>query len=275
MALLQKAYLGATPLFRDIAWYEDGSPRILTRSANTTLTANSTAHTKGAFAQAIASTSANASLLGILVSGVATSATNTATLLDIATGASGSETVIIENIAIGASTGTYFEVPFKIASGTRISARIQSVVTGGKTAVINVFLMDAGDYATAPTSVDTIGAATAASKGVSFSGSSGTWVEAIASTSRAYRAVTLIPSSHSDDIGNFFNTPIEVGVGASGSEVGFGDLLHAYVSTEQSRSETPTKSLFGSNIPAGSRLAVKHSLTSNPERYGFTLIGIP
>jgi len=275
MSLLQKAYLGATPLFRDIAWYEDASPRILTRTGNITLTANSSAHTKGAFAQAIASTSANASMLGIVVSGVATNATNTATLLDIATGASGSETVIIENIAIGSSTSTYFAVPFKIASGTRISARIQSVVTGGKTATIAVFLIDAGDYANAPTSVDTIGADTAASKGVSFSGSSGTWVEAISSTSRAYRAVTLIPSSHSDDIGNFFNTPIEVGVGASGNEIAFGDLLHAYLNNEQSRGEIPYFSLFGRNIPAGSRLAVKHSLTSNPDRYGFTLVGIP
>jgi hypothetical protein len=275
MALLQKGYLGATPLWRDIAWYEDGSPRILTRTGNVTLTANSSANTKGAYAQAIASTTANASMLGILVVGVATSATNTATLLDIATGASGSETVIIENIAVGASTSTYFEVPFKIASGTRISARIQSVVTGGKTAVINVFLIDAGDYANAPTSVDTIGSSTANSQGTSFSGASGTWVQAIASTSRAYRAVTLIPSSHDSDIGNFFNTPIEVGVGASGSEVAFGDLLHAYVSTEQSRSETPSYSRFGRNIPSGSRLAVRHSLTANPSRYGFTLIGIP
>jgi len=275
MALLQKAYLGATPLFRDIAWYEDGSPRILTRTGNITVTANSSAHTKGAYAQAIASTSGDASLLGVLVSSVSTNATNTATLLDIATGASGSETVIIENIAIGASNGTYFEIPFKIPSGTRLSCRIQSVVTGGKTAVINLFLIDAGDYATAPTSVDTIGADLATSKGISFSGSSGTWVEAIASTSRAYRAVTLIPSAHSDDIAGFFNTPIEVGVGASSSEVAFGDLLHAYLATEQSRSETPQYSLFGRNIPAGSRLAVRHSLTANPDRYGFCLIGIP
>jgi hypothetical protein len=33
--------------------------------------------------------------------------------------------------------------------------------------------------------------------------------------------------------------------------------------------------LFGYNIPSGSRLAVKHFITANPDRYGFNLIGIP
>jgi hypothetical protein len=275
MALLQKAYLGATPLFRDIAWYEDGSPRILHRPAAVTVTANSSAHTKGAYAQLVASTSDDATLLYFIVSAINTAAANTATLLDIATGASGSETVIVENIAVGGAQGTYIEVPFKIASGTRLSARIQSVVTGGKTASVQPLVIAAGDYTTAPTSVDVIGADTANSKGISFSGASGTWNEAIASTSRAYRAVTLVPSMHSDDINNTFNTSIEIGIGSSGNEIAFGGLFHSFTNAEASRSEVPWFSLFGRNIPAGSRLAVKHNLAVNPDRHGFTLIGIP
>jgi hypothetical protein len=281
MALLQKAYLGATPLFRETAWYQDSSPLVLdANTAGVTVTANSSAHTKGAWEQLIASTSGNASLLYVQVGAIGVAATNTATLLDIATGASGAETAIVSNVAVGSASGislnrgTKFAVPIKIPSGTRISARIQSVVTGGKTASVNVAAIDAGEYATAPTSVDVIGGNTATSEGISFSGSSGTWVEATASTSRAYQAVVAVFSAHNDTLANIFVSP-EIGVGASGSEVAFGSTRVVYDVGERAGLQPPYAYLFGRSIPAGSRLAVKHDIAANPERYGFTLIGIP
>jgi hypothetical protein len=281
MALLQKAYLGANPLFRETAWYEDGSPQIVDTSAAVTVTANSTAHTKGSYAELIASTSGDATLLFVRVAGIGAAATNTATLLDIATGASGSETAIFSNIGVGsaADIGTtrsiQFAVPIKIPSGTRISARIQSVVTGGKTASVTVVAIGAGEYASAPTSVDVIGGNTANSQGISFSGASGTWVEATASTSRAYRAVVAIFSAHDDTILNITGNLIEIGVGASGSEFSFGSTRVTWDAGERTGLDFPYVYLFGRNIPAGSRLAVRHEIASNPERYGFTLIGIP
>jgi hypothetical protein len=87
MALLQKAYLGATPLFRNEAWFEE-SYDLINNSGLVTVTADPSAHTKGAWSEAN-------------------------------------------------------------------------------------------------------------SEGISFSGASGTWVEATASTSQAYRAVAIIPSAHS------------------------------------------------------------------------------
>jgi hypothetical protein len=282
MALLQKAYLGATPLFRNEDWFEDGSPIIINKPNNVTLTADTTAHTKGAWTQIIASTSGNVSFVIFNVGTVSTTATNTATLLDIGTGASGSETVVAANIAIGGAggqsaqvTAATFGIPLKIASGTRVAARIQSVVTGGKTAVLQSAFIDAGDYATAPTSVDVIGSDTATSQGVSFSGSSGTWVEAIASTSQAYRAVTAVFSMHSNDIATINTAAFDIGVGASSSEVAFGTARVLYQNNEQVALADPFTYLFGRSIPAGSRLAVKHNIAANPTRYGFTLIGIP
>jgi hypothetical protein len=219
--------------------------------------------------------------LVLMVQDVSAAATNTATLIDIATGASGSETDIIGNLAVGGAltttgpTGVAVAVPLKIASGTRISARIQSVVTGGKTATAQVFLFDVGgDYATTPTSVDVITGDTATSQGISFSGASGTWVQAIASTSRAYRAVAIMPSTHNSNILTI-GPQLEIGVGASGSEQAFGLTAASYVNNEAVQSSPPYLSLFGRNIPAGSRLAVKHNIAANPDRYGFTLIGIP
>jgi len=280
MALLQKAYLGATPLFRNVDWFE-ASYTPVNSSAEVSLTANTSAHTKGSYSELIASTSANAGLLVLMVQDISAVATNTATLIDVATGASGSETVIISNLAVGGAlttagpTGVAVAVPLQIPSGTRISARIQSVVTGGKTATAQVFLFSVGDdYATAPTSVDVITGDTATSQGISFSGASGTWVQAIASTPRAYRAVALMPSTHNSNIANI-SPQLELGVGASGSEQVFGLTVASYGNSETVLSSPPYLSLFGRNIPAGSRLAVKHNIGANPERYGFSLIGIP
>jgi hypothetical protein len=282
MPLLQKAYLGSTALFKDLSWYDVLTPASIVSSGNSSaVTANTSAHTKGSWTQLIASTAANSSMLCVVASNITTPGTNTATLVDIATGSAGNEVVILENIAVGGATSTNISfygitinVPFQIPSGTRISARIQSVVTGGRTANIAATVLDLGDYSTVPTSVDCIGGDTANSQGISMSGASGTWVQATASTSRAYRAVALIPSMHSNDI---VNTTITygVGIGASGSEVQFAETQIRYGSNESTASVQPYIYTFGKAIPSGSRIAVKHNIAANPDRYGVTLIGIP
>jgi len=279
MALLQKAYLGATPLFRSKDWFEDAYT-LVDNGSLVTVTADTAAHTKGAWSELIASTSANASVLFLLVQDISSTGANTATLVDLATGASGSESAIASDIAVGGAittagpTGICTAIPLKIASGTRLSARIQSVITGGKTATVQAILYNAGDYATAPTSVDVIGGNTANSRGAAFSGASGTWVQAIASTTQAYRAVAIVPSMHDSTISTS-ETQLDLGVGASGSEVVFGTTIVGYNANENVQSVPPLLSLFGRNIPAGSRLAVRHNIATNSSRYGFTLIGIP
>jgi hypothetical protein len=279
MALLQKGYLGSTALWRNVDWFQAGT-NIINASSATTVTADASAHTKGSWSQLVSSTSANTSFLAVYVNLVGAGATNTAMLLDIGTGASGSETAIVSNIGVGGATATagtagiIFGFPYKIPSGTRIAARIQAVI-GGDTASVQVFAIDAGDYATAPTSVDVIGGDTATSQGISFGGSSGTWTQATSSTSRAYRAVVLTCSLHTNDAGNILSASYDVGVGASGSEVAFGTNRFYFDNNERSSTATPFIYLFGRNIPAGSRLAVRHPIPANPDRYGFNLIGIP
>jgi hypothetical protein len=278
MALLQKGYLGATPLWRDLQWYElyDSSP--LT-SGQATITANTSAHTKGGWTQLIASSAANASFVTFQVTSPSASGTNTAALLDIGIGASGSETPIAENIAIGGARNTggiNVSFPIQIPSGSRISARLQSVVTGGRTCFVNLNLVNAGNYNAAPTAIDVIGGDTATSKGIEFSGASGTWVEGIASTSQSYRAVLFVPSMHTDSAEEF-SSYYTLGVGAAGSEVGFGDYLVRFSSFEFVESDLRfvLPRGRGSIIPAGSRIAVKHPIAADPSKYGFTLIGIP
>jgi hypothetical protein len=275
MALLQKAYLGATPLFRNQDWFEAGAQQTVNYGSPIQVTANSSAHTQGNWQQLIASTSADASFLYFFVTGVNASGVNTATLLNIATGASGAEVAIASNIAIGAAASVAVVFPYKLPSGTRLAAQIQSVVTGGKTASVRAILIDAGDYATAPTSVDVIGGSGATSKGIEFSGASGTWVEAIASTTRAYRAVSIVLSGHDATMGAVTNAQYELGVGAAGNEIIFGDTRFNFNTSEAAQFVAPFNTLYGRNIPAGSRLAVRHSIAADPEKYGFNLIGIP
>jgi len=275
MALLQKGYLGSTPLWRDLVWYEMSSRKTIA-SSSASCTANTAAHTKGAWSQIIASTSAQGSWLHVNCSAFNTTATNTASLLDIAIGASGSEVAIISNVAVGGAASTYFTFPVQIPSGSRLSARIQSVVTGGKTGTVTLFVVDAGDYAASPTSVDVIGTSTANSQGTSFTGASGTWVQATASTSRAYRAISFVPSTHDSDIATITNSLAEIGVGAAGSEIDFASQrwtsnANEFIGTAQPFPIDP----HGRAIPSGSRLAVRHAITANPSKYGFCLIGIP
>jgi hypothetical protein len=273
MALLQKGYLGATPLFRNIAWYDAFAPFFL-QAASTNVTTAATAHTKGSWSQSFASASGDVSLVALYVFNLATSTANSAALIDIGTGASGSETVVVPNIAVGgASEPNFYLFPLKIASGTRIAVRAQGAQTS-KTFRADLTTFSTNDYAIAPTTLDAIGSSTANSQGTSFSGASGTWVEATASTSRAYRAVVLVPSTHDTDIVTGSPT-LTVGVGASGSEVEFGIARPNYLNSEACRFNQPYITLFTRNIPAGSRLAVKHTIAADPSKYGFCLIGIP
>jgi hypothetical protein len=280
MALLQKAYLGATPLFREQSWFEEVSANPVDVSSTVTVTADTAAHTKGAWSELVASTSASTTYIIVEVGGIAANATDTATLLDIGTGASGSEVALLANIAVGgaalavARPAFAFGVPIKIASGTRLSARIQSVVTGGKTGTVLVRTFDMGDYAYAPASVDVMGSSTATSDGTPMSGSSGTYVQITASTSRAYKAIVCVPSSSSTNVNNAI-VEFTVGVGASSSEVEVGRVNAHFLSTEEMGMATRYPTIMAANIPASSRIAVKHNASSGPGGCDVTLIGIP
>jgi hypothetical protein len=275
MALIQKAYLGSTPLFRDTPFYQDDSLTFV-QTAGINVVTGGVAHTKGSWFTLISSTSANASLLFFRCDGLAVSGTNTAALIDIGTGANGAETVIVSNVAIGgASASTSIVVPFRLPSGTRLAARVQSAVAG-RTFRCDPFLYNDGKYSIAPTSVDVTTADTVNSKGIEFSGASGSWTTGFASTPRDYRGVSIVPSMHSNDITNITGS-LDVGVGTFGNEVIFGSSRLDWINSEAVRNQYPGQVLFGrgSKILAGSRISVRHPITANPERYGFTLIGIP
>ena len=282
MPLVTKAYLGSTKLFKEKSWFEDTSQKPVSEAATVTITADNTAHTKGSWTELVSSTSGDATFIVVEVTAVQSGAADTATLLDIGTGASGSETALIPNVAVGgaASAGGgvarfAFQVPIKIASGTRLSARIQSVVAGppAKTAAVSIWTFNMGDFAYAPTAVDVIGTSTATSAGTAMSGSSGTWVQITASTSNAYKAVVLVPSASAVAIGTI-NVKYTLGTGASGSEVEVGQTSANYTNSEAVSNFSRWGQLICGAIPSGTRLSVRHDIAANPGFYDVTLIGI-
>jgi hypothetical protein len=278
MPFLQKAYLGSTPLFREIPFF--AGPQITDHTLNAaavTVTASATPHTKGAWSEIIASTSSDVTLLSFVITNVNTTSTDTATLIDIGVGAAGSETVVVPDIAVGAQLTGLYTIPVKITSGTRIAMRSQSVVAS-KTLSIPIrefFAFDAGDAALTPTTVDVLGVNTATSEGTAMSGASGTWVEITASTAVDYSAFAIVPSSSDGNIAALTAIVYEIGVGAAGSEVSFGRVIFSTVATEQVVMRRIWPFLFGREVPSGSRLSIRHNIATNPDKYDACIIAIP
>jgi hypothetical protein len=280
MALLQKGYLGSTPLFKERSWFQDVSAKPVNVSSAVTLTASSTTHTKGSYAEVIASTSANSSYL-LFEAGTSSISTDCAALLDISTGTSGSESVLVGDIAIGQQTRniagratTPIGIPIKIASGTRIAARIQCA-TASKAYTIRARLFDMGDYGYAPTAVDVIGTSTATSAGTALSGSSGTWVQITASSANAYKAIVIVPSA-SDAAFPSGTRIVEytLGTGASGSEVEIGRCMTAIVDDETIGVYPVYPIIVGGTVATGTRLSIKHEHASSPGVFDVCLLGI-
>jgi len=235
-----------------------------------------TAHAKGAWSQVVASTAENVSLL-ILSAQVSAAATDTSTLIDIGVGAAGSETVVVPDVAIGGWGTHQVAIPLAITSGSRVAVRVQGTRTSPTNATIVLHLLSSDEFKATPTSVDIIGVNTGTSAGTAMSGASGAWVQMTASTSKDYQAVLILPGTSSTDTA-VIAVLYELGIGASGSESVLGAQAATYNAAEAvtpAGARTAFMPPVGGPIPAGSRLAIRHNIAANPERYNVCLIGIP
>lgn len=258
------------PVVTPDPWYT-GITTLATSSGSVTVTADTAAHTKGAWTEIIASNAAETSALFIFPQNTYRDNTNTATLLDIGTGAAGSETVVAGDIAIGGLNSTYVGVscvaPIKLASGTRVAARIQSVVTGGKTATVDLRTLAWGDANTVPTSVDVLGTSTATSAGTSVSTS---YTEVVASTAQQYEAIIVVPSLATTNATSV-DINLSVATGTAGNETEIATLGVRPTGLEYLASDEMPSKITDVTIEAGTRLLVKTSTST----VWVTLIGVP
>jgi hypothetical protein len=204
-------------------------------------------------------------------------------LLDIAKGASGSESLIAENIAVGGALGALpslvdfklatiiAALPVNIPSGTRLASRIQALIASD-TAFVSVQLYSFGQSSLVASTVDVLGANTATSAGVNLS-TSNTWTEIVASTSQDYIAFCVVPSTSAATTNANETCIYEIGVGASGSEQSFGALPINMRSTEAVANIDGGFLLFGKEVPSGSRIAVRQDTAQT--FFDATVIAIP
>jgi hypothetical protein len=273
-----------TPTFNGKPWFYEqsfNSVGLAASAAAITVTASATPHTKGSWTEIIASTSTQVTLLSFVISNVASTNIDTAMLIDVGIGASGSETAIIENVAVGGAiavgTGAgvlLFQCPINIPSGSRISVRNQATIASDTVQIFQVSLFNIGNQALVPDLVDVLGTSTTTSQGTAFSGNSGSWNEIVASTSQDYIGFSLVPSVVGATVSAATTNTFTLGFGAAGSEQEIGAISVRYGTGETVHSVSHV-CFFAKEVPQGSRIAVKHDIASNPAQRGVTVIAVP
>lgn len=249
-------------------WYS-GFTTIPTSSGSATVTADSTSHTKGAWTEIIASNAATTTALLVRVAGIGFNSTDTATLIDIGTGDSGSETAIAANVAVGgASNYLTFVLPVAITSGTRIAVRSQArIASDTASVVLDTFAF--GDVTTVPTTVDVLGTDTATSTGTSIAQ---TYTEVVASTSQDYTAICAVPSISIASMESL-EINLDVATGSAGNETQIVQIPATYNANERVWTLPWIGYVTDATIPAGTRLSAKTTGLNRANEV--TLIGVP
>ena len=194
-------------------------------STVTTLTANASANTKGAYAEFVASSDFECNVFEFfsLASNVGVSF-----LIDIATGAGGAETVVLpdllfdnsSNLSGQAGSGMY-TVPLTIPASTRISGRTQSD-SGGSALFPLINLTAAGDTP-GPSTYVNYGANTADSSGVqvdpgSSANTKGAYSEVTASTSAVSQVLMQMLTQDGNTVPRDASWLMDIATGAGGAE---------------------------------------------------------
>jgi hypothetical protein len=207
---------------------------VTSTTSMTQVTAASSANTKGSWTQLIASTTKRATWLLLLFA--ADPDTNTF-VVDIGTGASGSETVLIPNIRVQVNdynnsvpwANAGFLVPCDIPAGTRIAARCQCSAANDFVYVEAILLEDPeppsgfplclASPALGALNFEAAGADTSNSRGTLVATSSsantkGSWVQLIASTTydTVWVVIAFVPQFAPS------GWLVDIGTGALGSE---------------------------------------------------------
>ncbi len=237
------------------------------QTSGTTITAHATPHTKGSWVQLVASTLFDVTLIGVgSTDATSSSGTDTSQLTDIGIGAT--EVELISNIPTGygslrLDTGpgvAWF--PVEIPSGTKISARMQALITVDTTD-IRLFMFGGSSWSSVPTfqSVDTLGALTASSHGTNITTSI---IEVIASTAEDYKAIGWgVDGAGDTTMGS--DMLVEIFVGAGAAEKTLIDALQVYTgSTESINSVAGPQGILPMemNIPSGSRISAQTSTST-------------
>ncbi len=243
-----------------------------------TITADSTPHTKGVWAEVYASTAFDVTTLQVRGSSTASSGVNTAQLLDIGIGASTFEKVLIADIptghsALGRGFGKYADFPISVPAGTRITARLQAAVISDICDIaIDLYGATPWDQQSHFQVVDTMGTTAAASHGKLITGNSIT--EIIASTAENYKALGWSVDTADETTSGSEDFTMDILVGAGAAEKVLTSVFWRSDNGERSEETMPPQGILPMilNVPSGSRLSVQRQPSAS-SRSGVTLYG--
>ena len=256
-------------------------------TANAQVASGASSNAVGSWLQLISNAAvASTDTIGLVLltpSGVsASSTTDNSTLIDIGTGAAGSETAVVSDIAIGGllATAMPLAIPVRISGATRVAFRSRCATASRNQRIVSSMFFSVPFVDRLPTTLDVLGTSQSTSAGTAMSGSSGTWVQITASTTRDYQALIVVPSGAANFTGGSTTTnKLDLGIGASGSEVAVASTLQDVTGANgfivPSYASPNLIGVCGRFIPAGTRIAVRHDRASNPSWLCACVIGVP
>lgn len=230
----------------------------------TNMVASATPHTKGSYQQIVAAAAND--IVGMWFSTdvtIGTTGANTSMLMDVAFGASGSEIVQVANIPVGYhGLDVQWFLPLHVPEGQEVRARIQGAVASDVYDPRVMFIYGGragmwGGYQIA----DTIGVDTATSAPTTGDLTDNAFDQAIASTTRAYRAVSMHVCGTTTTLTNVDLT-FDIAVGAGGSEQVIGQWGCSSTTAEVVNRLSPAL-FIEKMIPEGSRLSIRKNGTAN------------
>ncbi len=236
----------------------------------TTVTANSTVHTKGSWVELFSALAFDVYQVGLYVAEVGVSTVDTSALLDVGADPAGGTayTEIIPNFLIGCvrdsaefSNGYTAIFPVFIPAGATVAVRSQSIVSSDTVEVGMKLHGGAPDGDPFPNHglVVAYGVTVASSSGVTpanaTANNEGAWVQLVAATTHPHRGLTVGVQAADNAIGSD-DFLIDIGIGAGGSEVVIieGIPVHT-LGNEQLR--VVDAGAFRQDLPEGVRLAVR------------------
>jgi hypothetical protein len=251
-------------------------------------TSDSVAHTMGAWAEVVASTSSDINGLNFAIQVNQVNGTDTSTLMDIGVGASGSEVVIVPFLSVGHQGGgveIVFKIPVFVPAGSRVAIRIQSVRTSQN---ITVAFWGAISCTTNQTPVPVsllksstvqYGADTATSNLTLLTApgslnTKGAFTEITAATAEPLQGVVIMVSGGPSNTYTASANLVDIGVGAAGSETVVLNNFQLVVGGNETLSAARSNTFAACDIPAGSRISMRYLRTGNQAIYG-GFIGIP
>ena len=275
-----------------LAVYNGGGNTDLWSSSGPTtinVVTSSSAHTMGAWAEVVASTTSDLYGLSFLLSNNQTNGADTSTLMDIGVGAAGSEVVVAPANDIGFQAQNsgiinFHVIPVYIPSGSRVAIRAQSIrisQTIGVTFHGGVGFGRQRLPQGLPTKLVSYGGSSSTSNLTTLTApgslnAKGAWTQLTAATNEPLQALIVQISNGATPFWGNANILVDVGYGAAGSEVVLASNIYVNLSSNEFAIRYGQYQIVPVDLPAGVRLAARYQRSASTNiQTTCSVIGVP